>query len=198
MESIHGSSTFTHVKFKKDNHNQYFIAIVPSEPLQTKLMGWKQWVFQETGSKGALRSPAHITLHMPFKWKPKKEELLINNLQNLAGSISGFEVALTNFNCFEPRVIYIDVKPNEQLNSLRSEVMSLSQRTLKLDLPKDLRGFKPHITIGFRDLKKPQFYNVWEKLKTKSFEASLHVNSIALLKHNGEKWEVYKSFPAEI
>lgn len=182
------------MKFKKDDHSLYFIAIVPREPLQTELMELKQWVFKETGSKGALRSPAHITLHMPFKWKQKKEELLISNLQNLAESISGFEVTLTNFNCFEPRVIYIDVRNNEQLTNLRSEVMRLSQKTLKLDLPKDLRGFNPHITIGFRDLKKPQFYKAWEQVKTNPFEASLHVNAIALLKHNGKHWEVHKKF----
>ncbi len=182
------------MNFKKDNHSLYFIAIVPNEPLQGRLMGWKEWIYKETGSMGALRSPAHITLHMPFKWKLKKEDLLISSLQNLISSISGFQVSLINFNSFEPRVIYVDVEKNEQLTSLKDEVSSLSRKTLKLDLPKDLRGFNPHITIGFRDLKKPQFYKAWEQLKTKMFEDSFNVNSIALLKHNGKKWEVYKSF----
>ena len=182
------------MKNKSEDHNLYFIAIVPEEPLQSKLMGWKEWIYKETGSKGALRSPAHITLHMPFKWKQKKEELLINSLENLVTSISSFEISLIGFNCFEPRVIYVDVEKSNELNSLRNEVMNESRKTLKLVLPKDLRGFHPHITIGFRDLKKPQFYQAWEQLKEKNFNASFNVNSIALLKHNGKKWNVYKNF----
>lgn len=182
------------MKSKQESHSLFFIALVPEEPLQTRLMEWKEWIYTETSSKGALRSPAHITLQMPFKWKMKKEELLIKSLENLAINRSCFEVILKNFNCFEPRVVYIDVEKSSELINLKKEVSNLSRKTLKLDLPKDLRGFNPHITIGFRDLKKPQFYQAWEQLKEKKFSASFHANSIALLKHNGKKWDVYKSF----
>lgn len=157
-------------------------------------MELKEWIFSETGSKGALRSPAHITLHMPFKWKPTKEELLYTSLEKLASTILNFEVVLHNFNCFEPRVIYVDIVKNEQLTQIRNEVMRLSRSTWKLDLPKDLRGFHPHITIGFRDLKKPQFYKVWEQLKQKSFKATFRTNAIVLLKHNGKSWDINKNF----
>ena len=149
------------MKIKSENLSLYFIALVPDEPLQAQLMEWKEWVYKETGSKGALRSPAHITLHMPFKWKQKKEVLLLSSLEVLAKNSSGFEVSLKNFNCFEPRVVYIDVEKSAELTNIKNEVLSLSRKTLKLDIPKDLRGFNPHITIGFRDLKKPDFYKVW-------------------------------------
>ena len=182
------------MKIKSEDIGLFFIALVPEEPLQTQLMEWKEWIYKETSSKGALRSPAHITLQMPFKWKIKKEDLLINSLDQLARNRPSFEVTLKNFNCFEPRVVYIDVEKSSELNNLKKEVSSLSQKTLKLDLPKDLRGFNPHITIGFRDLKKPQFYQAWEQLKEKDFSASFNGNSIALLKHNGKKWDIYKSF----
>lgn len=157
-------------------------------------MDLKEWIYTETGSKGALRSPAHITLHMPFKWKKTKEEVLTKSLDKLASSISSFNVTLKDYSCFEPRVIYVDVENNEQLTSLRNEVMSLSKKEWKLDLPKDLRGFHPHITIGFRDLKKSQFYKAWDQLKEKSFSSSFNAFSINLLKHNGKKWDVHKSF----
>lgn len=182
------------MKFKKDDHNQYFIALVPGNHLQKELMELKQWVFEETGSKGALRSPAHITLHMPFKWKHSKEDFLVSSLQKLAASNTSFTVSLINFNCFEPRVVYIDVEKSEELSNLRNEVMNLGRKALKLDLPKDLRGFNPHITIAFRDLKKPQFYALWEQLKEKPFATTFKVSSIALLKHNGKRWEVLKEF----
>lgn len=182
------------MKPKKDDHNLYFIALVPDEPLQTELMDLKQWVFKETGSKGALRSPAHITLHMPFKWKPKKEEKLIASLEKIALTLESFPVTLLNFNCFEPRVIYVDVEKSDKLTHLRNELTNLSRQVWKLDLAKDLRGFNPHITVAFRDLKKPQFYALWKQLKEQSFTGSFKASSIALLKHNGKTWDVYQEF----
>ncbi len=182
------------MNFKKDDHNLYFIALVPTEPIQSKLMNLKQWVFKEVGSKGALRSPAHITLLMPFKWKSTKETLLYKSLEVSSSSVSSFKVLLKGFNCFEPRVIYVDVEKNEALTSLKKIITKMARQQLNLDFPKDLRGFHPHITIAFRDLKKPQFYQLWEQLKTKPFEASFKANSVVLLKHNGKRWEVDKEF----
>lgn len=182
------------MKSKQDNRSLYFIAIIPDEPLRSELTVLKKWVFEEFGSKAALRSPPHITLQMPFKWNPEKEEILEKSLEILASSFSNFEVLLCNFNCFKPRVIYVDVEKNEKLAVLRKKVMSLSRKEWKLDLPKDLRGFNPHVTIGFRDLKKSQFYKLWNQLKDKPFQAIFDVESIILLKHNGKTWDVYKRF----
>lgn len=189
-----GWVTFTYVKQKITPHSLYFIAIIPDEPLQAELMGLKQWVYEQVGSKGALRSPAHITLLMPFKWNSNKEELLFNSLEKLASSISKFSIQLHNFNCFEPRVIYVDVVKNEQLTEAKNQVVKMARQELKLDFLKDLRGFHPHITIAFRDLKKPQFYQLWEQLKEKPFEAKFEAGSLVLLKHSGKRWDVYKEF----
>jgi 2'-5' RNA ligase len=38
-----------------------------------------------------------------------------------------------------------------------------------------MRGFHPHITIAFRDLKKAVFYKAWEEYKSKLFSETLHV-----------------------
>ncbi len=179
---------------KKDSHSLYFIAIIPSEPLQTELMNLKQWVFNEVGSKGALRSPAHITLLMPFKWKTEKEALLFTSLRKLASSMAKFDVSLHNFKCFKPRVIYVDVENTDTLTETKNHLLKMARQELKLNFLKDLRGFHPHITIAFRDLKKPQFYKLWEQFKAQTFKASFKATSIALLKHNGKTWEEYQKF----
>jgi len=179
---------------KKDIHSLYFIAIIPDEPLQTELMKLKQWVFSKVGSKGALRSPAHITLLMPFKWKTAKEAQLFASLRKLTSSMAKFDVLLPNFNCFEPRVIYVNVENTDALTEAKNQVLKMARQELKLHFLKDIRGFHPHITIAFRDLKKPQFYQLWAHFKTKPFEAIFKANAIALLKHNGKKWDVYKKF----
>ncbi len=182
------------MNFKKDDYNLYFVALVPSEPLQARLMDLKAWVCKETGSKGALRSPAHITLHMPFKWKAGKQKILLASLEKLALSNLSFELQLSNFGCFKPRVIYVDIEKSEQLIHLKNEVMKLSRMEWKLNLPKDLRGFNPHITIGFRDLKKPQFYKIWENIKEQTFKSTFIVNTLVLLKHNGKSWDIHQTF----
>jgi hypothetical protein len=51
---------------KRDSLRLYFIAHVPEEPVFADLMALKTAVRDLYGSKAALRSPPHITLHMPF------------------------------------------------------------------------------------------------------------------------------------
>ena len=63
---------------------KFFIAIVPPEPLLSEIQDIKQSIFEKHNVKGALRSPGHITLHMPFSWEEEKEEKLISSLQILA------------------------------------------------------------------------------------------------------------------
>lgn len=182
------------MKSNKDNLSLYFIALIPKDPHQSELMELKHWVFEDVGSKGALRSPAHITLLMPFKWRQEKEPLLFESLDKLASSMAPFNIELLNFNCFEPRVIYVDVKNNDTLTEVKTQVVKMAKQELKLTFLKDLRGFLPHITIAFRDLKKAQFYQLWQQLKTKEFKANFEASSLALLKHNGKRWDVCKEF----
>ncbi|MFM7858912.1 MAG: 2'-5' RNA ligase family protein, partial [Flammeovirgaceae bacterium] len=55
--------------------------------------------------------------------------------------------------------------------------------------------FQPHVTIAFRDLRKPMFERAWEEFKHRNFKAEFTVDSIALLKHNGKHWNVIMEFP---
>jgi 2'-5' RNA ligase len=54
--------------------------------------------------------------------------------------------------------------------------------------------FHPHLTLAFRDLKKPAFYKAWQEFKEKKCEATFSVTEIVLLKHNGKIWNVYNNF----
>jgi len=179
---------------KTDNHSLYFIALVPEDPLRTEITELKNWMFEHFNSKGALRSPPHITLHMPFKWKSDNEHLLEQSLSQLGANISPFTLNIKHYGCFEPRVIYLNIKESNALTLLKKAVMEVSRKEWKLIPPKDLRGFHPHITIGFRDLKKPLFYKAWEEVKSKTFEESFEVKTLVLLKHNGKTWDEYKKF----
>ncbi len=175
-------------------HNKYFIAIVPPEPLLSEIRNIKKTIFENYDTKGALRSPGHITLHMPFSWEEKKEEKLISELSafKFEDTVS---VQLKNYNCFEPRVVFIDVVKNKMLNELQLNLVKHAKQKLQLfNQSDDMRGFHPHVTIAFRDLKKPVFYKIWEEYSTKEFESEFTCKSICLLKQAEKEWEVYKEF----
>lgn len=176
------------------NTEKYFLAVVIPEPFQNQIMGFKEYTFQNFNSKGSLRSPAHITLHMPFEWGAKKEEVLIEVLQQFKFRES-FTVQLKNFSCFEPRVIYVDVVKNEQLNHLQKELVNHVKQNLNLlNEVNNKRGFHPHVTIAFRDLNKEKFKLAWEHFKIQTFNAQFLTDSFHLLKHVPGKWEIYKEF----
>jgi 2'-5' RNA ligase len=173
---------------------KYFIALVVPEPFQTELMNFKRFIADTYNSKGALRSPAHITLHMPFEWKEEKEDKLINTLQQFSYK-EAFTIDLLNFFCFAPRVLFVDVVKNETLIQLQSELVSHAKKNLRLlNQANDMRGFHPHITIAFRDLRKEKFYEALEYFKTQSYQASFKANNFCLLKHTGKEWLVHKEF----
>lgn len=173
---------------------KYFIAIVPPTPILQKIQSIKHELFVNHNTKGALRSPAHITLHMPFNWDDDKEQKLISTLESF-NTTEPFEVFLNDFFCFEPRVVFIGVSDNDALYQLQKRIVLHVKKNLQLfNQYDDKRGFHPHITIAFRDLKKPVFYKIWNDYKDKKFEAVFNCSTICLLKHINDKWEVYKEF----
>src|SRR5690606_31273275 len=79
-------------------------------------------------SKAALNSPPHITLYMPFKLQDKKLTLLNEILAGLAAQTSDFQIRLTHFDCFEPRVIFVALPENEPMNALQKRVLSAMKK----------------------------------------------------------------------
>lgn len=174
---------------------KYFIAIVPPEPLLSEIQKIKLEIFEAYQTKGALRSPGHITLHMPFSFEEEKEEKLIHCLSDFKFPES-FKISLNHFDCFAPRVVYIHVEEQHILNTLQKQLVQHVKQNLQLfNQSDDTRGFHPHVTVAFRDLKKQNFYAVWEAYKTKPFNADFHCSSFFLLKHINQHWEIYKEFP---
>ncbi|MBC7863043.1 MAG: 2'-5' RNA ligase family protein [Bacteroidia bacterium] len=171
--------------------SKYFIAIVPKDPLQEKIILLKKQVAETYHSEGALRSPAHITLHMPFELEGEKEKRFLNQFRNIGKGFTSFKVGLNNFGCFEPRVIFVCVKPCETLTDLQKKTVQFMKVNFSVfNQSDDLRGFHPHITIAFRDLKKPLFYEAWKEFAQKEFQEEFNCNSVSLLKHDGKNWMV--------
>lgn len=170
----------------------YFIAILPPIQIRNEIQLLKEYFRDTYQSKAALNSPPHITLHMPFQWKEAKEEKLISELKKFAAGKPEVEVRLNGFNCFAPRVIYVNVLASEQLRLLQSELHRFCKTELNLfnaqyrEMP-----FHPHITLAFRDLKKDKFDKAWGEFKERNFSGDFIANKILLLKHDGKVWNPY-------
>jgi 2'-5' RNA ligase len=175
--------------------SRYFIAAIPPSPLLEQALTFKQYFRDNFHSKASLNSPPHITLHMPFEWRSDRENELVDALQRLSAQLKPAAVQLMNFGCFDPRVIFLSVVPSTELNSLQSDIRRFCKTELGL-FNADYRDqpFHPHITLAFRDLKKPMFAKAWEEFKDKTFSGDFLTDRISLLKHDGKEWRVMKEF----
>lgn len=171
----------------------FFIALLPSQQIQKEVLAFKQYAASHFGSSRALRSPAHITLFSPFSWPLERLPELEVCLRQAAAQESAFELELKNFNCFPPRVIFVDVVPSPALHVLHRHV----QQRLKDSLGLESEGrpdFHPHLTVAFKDLKRSMFPEAWAYFASIQYERRFCANELALLEHRPEGWVVVGRF----
>jgi len=133
--------------------NLYFIALLPTSPIAEHALTLQKYFQDHYGSQASLRSPPHITLHMPFSWRDDREGELFDAIRTFAAGQHAFPVQLSNYGCFKPRVIFIQVKPNLALDALQKELHRFCKQKLGIfnALYKD-QPYHPHLTLAFRDL----------------------------------------------
>jgi len=173
---------------------KYFLAIVPPTQIFNEIETLKKEISEKHHIKGALLSPAHITLHMPFEFDENKEQKLIKCLSEFSFD-SYFDIKLKNFDCFAPRVIFVNVLKSEELSDLQKKLTKQVKQNLQIfNQLDDMRGFHPHITIAYRDLKKTVFHQIWDDYQNKSFEKTFTCQSFWLLKKEDKYWQQYQEF----
>ncbi len=177
----------------KPDLKRYFIAIIPPEPLFSRVEDLKKEMMEKYHTRAALRSPAHITLHMPFLWSETKEKRLMNILVQTT-KYQPFPIQINGFGAFPPRTLYVRPEENPSLNQFYTLITRQTREKLNLFHAEHKNGFHPHMTIAFRDLKKPEFFLAWEELKNKAFEGTFHAEGFWLLKHTGKFWVAYQYF----
>jgi len=174
----------------------YFVALVPGGNVFDEVLALKHEVHERYQSKAALRSPPHITLHMPIQWQEENENKLVISLDDLAGEYKPFPIDLDGFGAFPPRVIYVSVSENQELSKLQAAVQKLARAIWHI-YPKstNTRPFTPHMTFAFRDLKKPMFFKAWQEFEQREYTGQFMAKDICLLKHNGKHWEILHRSP---
>ena len=172
----------------------YFIAVLPPDPLRTRVKELKQEMQLRFAAGHALKSPAHITLQMPFRLEKDRQDALCDLLQAFAGRQEAFSVNLNGFDCFPPGVLFIRIEDHKPLIPLQA---SLKTALVDAGVIPDRAAehpFHPHMTIATRDLSREAFEIAWPEYRERDFSGTFRVQSLVLLKHNGRHWEVLKEF----
>lgn len=169
---------------------KYFIAIVPEGPLQERMSTLKAEIKERYGAKYALKSPAHITLKMPFLWNEHKEDDLLTKLRPFFRQYKPFALLIRGVGQFRGKILYARVLEQSRLNDLQSELVEFLRRSLRLNEELSDKAFVPHMTVAYNDLKKRDFDSAREFLQTKGIRYNLLVTQVAILKKTENRWQV--------
>ena len=173
----------------------FFIALLPPQSIRTEIDEIKSRFSTVYKSSAALKSPAHITLQPPFEWQRKKYDLLLTSLESFTSKFSPLLVTSSGFGSFKPRVIYINVLKTKELLEIYENLQIYCQKHLEIIPQKNKNlSFKPHLTVGYRDLNKTNFYRAWQEFESKNYERKFLISKLTLLKHDRKQWQIDREF----
>ena len=181
----------------KERQNLYFIALVPHQELIDEIREIKEEVKILTQAKSILKSPAHITVQKPFKRPDRLEPQIIKSLRHFSSAQKPFEIELEGYDAFPPRVIFIRVKDHNHITDLHTGLKKILAGELSFSDNELMVDIHPHVTLTTRYLTSPGFYNAWPLFKEREFNASFKVKELCLLKHDGQKWNIFYRFKFE-
>ncbi|MGL5081350.1 MAG: 2'-5' RNA ligase family protein [Microcoleaceae cyanobacterium] len=178
-----------------DTEHLFYIALLPPQGIQGQAIQIQQEFVQHYQSRGALKSPPHVTLYPPFKWLQKDWQRLADCLQKFVQTREAISIALSGFGAFPPRVIYLNVVKTPELLQLQQDLMECLETELSLvDEPAQKRPFSPHMTVAYRDLTQDNFKIAWPKFKQQEFQAEFIVSELTLLILSGQIWQIQSEF----
>ncbi|WP_193199601.1 2'-5' RNA ligase family protein [Nostoc sp. MG11] len=175
--------------------SRFFIALLPTQDIQDYANQIKQYFAEQYASKGAQKSPPHITLQPPFEWADDKLPLLKACLRQFASGQKSIPVTLNGFSAFAPRVIYINVDRSQALLTLQADLMAYAESNLGIvDEVGKTRPFAPHMTVAFRDLTKQNFKAAWPEFENRQLYFEFTAEKLTLLIHDGRRWNIKSEF----
>lgn len=177
----------------------YMVAIMPPAVLSSTIHEKRVDFSKKYSYVAALKPPVHITLFEPFLIRESDVPLFeenLNKIQKWAEHQQAFDINLLNYNFFNNRehpVVYIDVVKNTFLKQLHSGFLRQLRKFVSLDHPSS-PSYKPHITIGYRDIPAKTFSSIKADYRQQAFSGSFNCGSIYLWKHDRKNWQIEREF----
>lgn len=171
---------------------KYFLALVPEGELQEQATFLKETLKERFNVKYALKSPAHITVKMPFTYNESKEEYLEQRLKEFLKDYHPLELIVGGVRKFGDRVVYLNVEGKEDLFFFQKNLKAFCKRELNIVDELSDRNFHPHMTIAFKDLKKNQIPNIIKVLEEQPVLERFVAEQLFLLKRVEGRWKTHK------
>ncbi|MCE7056406.1 2'-5' RNA ligase family protein [Algoriphagus sp. AGSA1] len=171
---------------------KYFLAIVPEGRFQEQVTQLKLEIRDLFEAKYALKSPAHITLKMPFVYNEAKEARLIEKLGDFLVNYVPLALEVKGVSTFGDRVIFLGVEAGQDLYEFQEALKAYCKKELNLIDELSDRNFHPHMTVAFKDIKKPRFQNILHYVKTRDLACKFTISHLVLLKRIDGRWETHK------
>lgn len=174
---------------------RFFIALLPPQEIQNHANQVKQLFAERYNSRGAQKSPPHITLQPPFEWSAEAVPYMEACLLKFANVREPVPITLSGYGAFVPRVIYINVLKTCELLTLQTDLRAYLETTLGIVDPVSAqRPFAPHMTVAFRDLTRQNFNAAWPEFQHQMLQFDFISTQLTLLIHNGQQWDVSTEF----
>lgn len=173
-----------------NNEVPWLISIVPPPDIVKRIDDLRKEFSENFNCFKALKPPVHLTLYAPVKLADADMEAQIIKLRRWVSAQEAFRMELKNFAFFENAkspVIYIDVVPDSALKALNT---GITREVKKLFGLEDLsrQTFRPHFTIGYRDISPEIFPQVKQAYSKRTFNAVFKADAVTIFRHNSKKW----------
>ena len=149
-----------------------FIALPIPDPVRDVLQGTIKTLDDGIGERIRWVRPEGI--HLTLKFMGDIDVKVINELVSLlpavANGFAPFELTMAELGCFpnnrRPKVLWAGVKGN--LSTLRDLHIAIDSLVGNVGLPREQRGFSPHLTLGRvnRNLSENHIRHIGELIKT--------------------------------
>jgi len=173
---------------------KYFLGIVPTDEIQEAATSLKLDLKDRFNIKYALKSPAHVTLKMPFSYNEAKEDILIDKLGIFFANKRPFKIQVYGAGTFGKRVIFWKIKADAELYELQTDLRIFCKRELNFVEELSDRNYHPHMTIAFKDVKDRDFEDVLNLVSKNQVSRYYQVNELILLKKLEGRWTNYSVF----
>ncbi|KXK40756.1 MAG: 2'-5' RNA ligase [Bacteroidetes bacterium OLB9] len=168
----------------------YMAAIEPPSDLANAIRHLQEEFANLYGSAAALKPPVHITFSPPIHLDNGALQLYSGALKEVSGRAAPMVLQLNGFGFFiKNKVVFISVMPHLQLNTLHQDFES--QWYNNHDLP----TYRPHITIGYRNLDTATFKKIMKDYSARTFNSQFEVNAIHLWQHIEGRWNTIETMP---
>jgi 2'-5' RNA ligase len=175
----------------------YLVAILPPEPVLSEVWALKQEVHTLTGSRNAVRLPAHITLLPPWRQAEALELPMRIGLREFAATQKAFDVGLENFDWFGNRTLFVHVTQAASLKAYHAALTDWCAQRLP-SIPREKRAFTPHMTLATRDLPPSQIPELRQLFQGRTYAATFEANSLQLFRHDGKQWELIEEVVMQV